>query len=402
MRQRHRRFPFRLTLGMAAAAGLVLTAAPAQATGEIVNANAPGTLADQYIVVLDGAPSAAGEAQVRFYAQDLAGRYGGSLGHVYSAALRGFSVRMPEQQARRLAAEPAVKYVQQSGMVRAAGTQQNPPSWGLDRVDQPDLPLDDAYTYPNEGTGVTAYIADSGIRGTHKTFEGRAEDGYDFVDDDATTQDCNGHGTHVAGTVGGEDHGVAKDVSLVAVRVLGCDGTAPDSVALAGLDWIAKNAAKPAVVNMSLTFDTVDEAQEEAVRNVVGAGITVVVAAGNSGADACQASPARVPEVITLGNSDERDRRSLSSNHGRCLDLFAPGTNITSASHSSDDGSATMTGTSMASPHAAGAAALYLSTHAQAAPQEVQEALTGNAVQGKIGDPGAGSPNLLLNVGKLG
>ncbi|WP_345602141.1 S8 family peptidase, partial [Streptomyces chumphonensis] len=383
-----------------ALAGVGLAAGPAHAAeGTVVGAGAPGALEGQYIVVLDGATSlaASAEARVAAQAEELTDRYGGTADHVYTSVLRGFAADMTAAQARRLAADPQVRYVQQSQLVRAAGgTQPSPPSWGLDRVDGS---VDDAYAYPATGAGVTAYVLDSGIRTSHRTFEGRASHGYDFVDEDGTAQDCNGHGTHVAGTIGGAEYGVAKDVDLVAVRVLGCDGSAPDRDAIEGLDWVAQNADGPSVGNMSLTSggpNAEPQALRDATRGAIDAGIQFAIAAGNSGTDACGTSPGDVPEAITLGSTDRGDGRSGFSNYGRCLDLFAPGGNITSASHSSDTGSSTMSGTSMATPHAAGAAALYLEGSPGASPREVRDAIVGAAEQGVVGSPGSGSPNLLL------
>ncbi|MGD9483829.1 S8 family peptidase, partial [Streptomyces sp. TRM70308] len=395
--------------GLAATAALVGVALPATAQaaeGAVINAGAPGAIEGQYIVALEGGTSlaASAEARVSTQAEDLVAQYGGSVESVYSAVLRGFAADMTADQAKRLAADPQVRYVQQSLLVRAAdaGTQPDPPSWGLDRVDGEQ---DSAYAYPGTGEGVTAYVLDSGIRTTHQTFEGRASHGYDFVDEDGTAQDCNGHGTHVAGTIGGKEYGVAKKVDLVAVRVLGCDGSAPDRDTIEGLDWVAKNAKGPAVGNMSLTSGGANaepQAMREATKRAIDAGIQFAIAAGNSSTDACGTSPSDVPEAVTLGSTDRNDGRSSFSNYGRCLDLFAPGGNITSASHSSDTGSATMSGTSMASPHAAGALALYLEGHPDATPRESRDAVVEAAEQGVVGNPGSGSPNLLLNVTELG
>ncbi len=403
--------------GLAATATLMGAAAlssPAQAAeGTVINAGVPGAIEGQYIVALEGGTSlaAGAEAQVAAQAEELVDRYGGSTDAVFSAALRGFAAEMTAEQAKRLAADPEVRYVQQSLTVKAAGlnagpldggTQPNPPSYGLDRIDGE---LDEAYDYPGTGSGVTAYVLDSGIRLTHETFEGRASYGYDFVDEDPEAQDCHGHGTHVAGTIGGEEYGVAKDVELVALRVLGCDGTAPDRDAIEALDWVAQNADGPSVGNMSLTSGGANaepQALREATRGAIQAGTQFAIAAGNAGRDACGISPGDTPEAVTLGATTRSDGRAGYSNYGSCLDLFAPGSNITSASHTSDTGTATMSGTSMASPHAAGAIALYLEGHPDASPQESRDALVEAAQSGVVGDPGSGSPNLLLNVSELG
>ncbi|WP_205717876.1 S8 family peptidase [Actinomadura soli] len=370
-----------------------------------MNAGAAGAIEGHYIVALDGATSlaAGAEAGVSEQAEELAARYSGSVETVYSAALRGFAVKMSAAQAGRLAAGPRVRYVQQSLMVRAAGagTQPNPPSWGLDRVDGKS---DGSYTYPATGSGVTVYVVDSGIRVGHGTFEGRASHGHDFVDEDAEAQDCNGHGTHVSGTIGGKEYGVAKGVRLVGVRVLGCDGSAPDRDTVEGLDWVLKNARGPSVGNMSLASGG-DDAEPQAIRDAtkaaIAAGIQFDVAAGNESADACGSTPADVPGAVTVASSTSGDSRSSFSNHGRCVDVFTPGSGIVSASHASDTGRAAMSGTSMAAPHVTGALAVFLEGHPGAGPAEAHDAVIAAADTGVIGNPGSGSPNRLLNVTKL-
>ncbi|MBT2899700.1 S8 family serine peptidase, partial [Streptomyces sp. McG3] len=315
---------------------------------------------------------------------------------VYSTAFKGFALKATAAQARKLAAEPGVRYVQADAEVRATGTQTNPPSWGLDRVDGV---KDSSYAYPNEGEGVTAYIVDTGLYRQHTDFEGRASSGYDFIDNDADSADCHGHGTHVAGTVGGKSHGVAKKAKLVGVRVLNCQGSGSTSQIVAGMDWVARNAQKPAVANMSLGGGS-DQAMDDAVQGAINAGIPVAVAAGNDNRDACNTSPARLPAAITLGSTDSNDGRSSFSNYGRCLDLFAPGGSIVSTRMGG--GTQTMSGTSMASPHAAGAAAIHLSAHPNATPQQVRDALVNNALSGVVTNPGSSSPNRLLDVTDLG
>ncbi|TMR07337.1 S8 family peptidase [Actinomadura soli] len=393
-------------LSVGGAGGLGGAGATANAAGgHVINADAPGTVDGQYIVALKGATSLApgADAPVAAEANDLARRYGGSVQGVFSAVLRGFAADMSAAQARRLAADPAVRYVQKSVMVRTAGggTQPNPPSWGTDRVDGKQ---DRVYTYPGAGTGVSVYVLDTGVRISHRTFEGRAVDGYDFVDRDTTAQDCHGHGTHVAGTVGGKEYGVAKDAKIVAVRVLDCDGYSPDRLAIQGLEWVAKNAQKPAVGNMSIASDPPapePEAFREATRGAIRAGIQFAIAAGNDSRNGCDA-PGDVPEAVTLGSTDEGDWVSFFSNYGRCLDLFAPGGDIVSADNGSDTGSTVLGGTSMATPHAAGALAIYLEKHPNATPLEARNAVVNAAQRGVISNPGTGSPNLLLNVTALG
>ncbi|MEU1725540.1 S8 family peptidase, partial [Nonomuraea sp. NPDC005692] len=347
----------------------------------------------QYIVVLKDRA-----LRVTDQVDRLAQRYGGRVRHTYSAALKGYAAQMSAEQALQVAADPQVAYVEQDGVVRASGTQPNPPSWGLDRVDQRDLPLDRSYTYPNTGSGVTAYIADTGIRTTHRQFGGRATIGVDEIGDGHNGQDCAGHGTHVSGTVGGTDYGVAKEVELVAVRVLNCSGNGTTSQVVAGVDWITAHAVRPAVVNMSLN-GTSSSTQDTAIRNSIAAGITYVVSSGNSKADACGNSPGRIAEAIVVNNAGSGDRRASDSNYGRCTDLFAPGVGITSSWNTGDTATKSIGGTSMAAPHVTGAAALYLAAHPAATPADVQAALVAAATPGKIADPGSGSPNRLLFIG---
>ncbi|MEU0401473.1 S8 family peptidase [Streptomyces sp. NPDC006197] len=376
-------------------AGAAVNAAPASAAESVVvGADRADAITGSYIVTLN---KSVARADVPRVARDLAGRHGGTLGHTYTSALRGFSVHMPEAAARRLAADPAVARVEADGIAHVTGTQPSP-TWGLDRVDQRDLPLDKNYTYPNTASNVTAYVVDTGIRTSHQDFGGRAVSGYDFVDDDSNAADCHGHGTHVSGTIGGSAYGVAKGAKLVAVRVLNCGGTAPWSTVISGIDWVTRNAVKPAVANMSIGGDK-NQSLNEAVANSIGSGVTWAVAAGNNGGDACSYSPGSVPAAITAGATDGNDTRASFSNYGSCLDLFAPGVNITSASHSSDTGSAVMSGTSMASPHVAGAAALVLSANPSFSPAQVRDKLVADSTPGKVGDARTGSPNRLLYVG---
>ncbi|WP_433210145.1 S8 family serine peptidase [Dactylosporangium sp. CS-047395] len=382
-------------IAAAVTAGLVGAGTPALASpeGTILGANEAGSIRDRYIVVFKDTVAAGTTAAD---ANRLATQSGGTVRRSFSKTLKGFSAQLTEKAAKRLAANPLVDYVQQDKTVKVADTESNAP-WGLDRIDQVSRPLSGTYTYPAPASGVTAYVLDTGIRMSHTDFQGRARSGYDFVDNDTDASDCQGHGTHVAGTVGGATYGVAKGVRLVGVRVLGCDGSGSYSGIIAGIDWITANAQKPAVVNMSLGGDA-DGSVDQAVRNSIAAGITYAVAAGNAATDACAMSPARTAEAITVGATDQNDARASFSNYGSCLDIFAPGVAITSDSKDSDTGTTVMSGTSMATPHVAGAAALFLSANPTATPSQVRDALVAGSVNNAVTDPGAGSPNRLLNL----
>jgi subtilisin family serine protease len=370
------------------------TAAPAE--GAIVNAHAPGAIKDRYIVVLkDNA-----EARKPGIAQKLADRFGGTVKDEYGTAVRGFTANLTEKSAKRLAANPAVASVEQDRAVRMADTQASAP-WGLDRIDQRALPLATTYVYPSKAATVTAYILDTGVRLTHSEFGGRAVSGYDFIDKDSDASDCQGHGTHVAGTVAGTTYGVAKQAKIVSVRVLGCDGSGSYSAIIAGVDWVTKNAVKPAVANMSLG-GSASASLDTAIKNSIAAGVTYAVAAGNENKDACSVSPARTPEAITVGATEATDARASYSNYGSCLDIFAPGSNILSSVKGSDTASGRMSGTSMATPHVAGVAALYLANNPARTPAQVRDAMVADATPSKVTSPGSGSPNKLLFTGNIG
>jgi serine protease len=367
-----------------------------QAEGGIRGAGQPEAVPDSYIVVLRDSGFSAEQTEAA--AADLTSRYGGEVKLTYTATLRGFSAAMNEEQARRLAADPVVEYVEQDGTAHITETQADP-TWGLDRVDQKNLPLDAKYNYANTAANVTAYVIDTGIHKAHADFGGRAVDGHDFIDNDEEAQDCHGHGTHVAGTIGSATYGVAKGVKLVGVRVLNCQGSGQWSQVIGGLDWVAKNAAKPAVANMSLGGPA-QSSVDDAVKKAVAAGVTFAVASGNDSRDACNTSPARTPEAITVNATDKADTRSSFSNFGPCTDIFAPGTNITSTWN--NDGNRTISGTSMAAPHVAGAAALVLGSTAAANPIEVAKVLFDNATGGVVKNVGTGSPDKLLFTGFIG
>jgi aqualysin 1 len=356
----------------------------------------PDPVEGSYIIVLHEQPGLSAQAA----AAELMRAYRGSSGRVFQHALKGFEASMSEKDARELAADRRVKYVEQNGRMYAVGTQTNA-TWGLDRVDQVDLPLDQTYTYNTAGSGVNAYIIDTGIRITHADFAGRATHGFTSINDGNGANDCNGHGTHVAGTVGGTTWGVAKEANLHAVRVLDCGGSGTYAGVIAGVDWVTANHVKPAVANMSLGGGA-SQAVDDAVTASIAAGVVYAIAAGNDNGDACTKSPARTPNALTVGSTTTTDARSSFSNYGTCVDLFAPGSSITSAWHSSDTSTNTISGTSMAAPHVAGAAALYLGTNPAASPDQVMSVLANIASVGKVTSPGAGSPNLLLYTGSIG
>ncbi|CCH22180.1 S8 family peptidase [Micromonospora lupini] len=394
--------PRRSVLVGVAAATVFAVGTPALAAepvGVVREAGGATAVPDSYIVVLKD--TAVASSRVGDTAQRLTGRHGGRVARTYGTALRGFEVTVSASAAARIAADPAVAYVEQNHTVSISGTQANPPSWGLDRIDQRNLPLDSSYTYPNTASNVHAYIIDTGIRFAHNDFGGRATSGYDAVDG-GSADDCNGHGTHVAGTVGGSSYGVAKGVQLVGVRVLNCAGSGTNAGVIAGVDWVTANAIKPAVANMSLGGGA-NSSLDTAVRNSVASGVTYGLAAGNdNGANACNTSPARTTEAITVGSTTSSDARSSFSNIGTCLDIFAPGSSITSAWYTSNTATNTISGTSMATPHVVGAAALVASANPGWTPAQVRDQLVANATPNVVTNAGSGSPNLLLYVGSGG
>jgi len=379
-----------LGLGLAACTALPLAQAQNNINSQAATHTRQGKpIAGQYIVRMT--PDT---RDVATQARNLTRSAGGSVIHVYENAFKGFSARLPAAAVQALRNNPNVLSVEQDAEIFLNAIQNNA-TWGLDRIDQVDRPLSSTYEYNATGQGVRTYVIDTGIHASHQDFGGRVAAGFTAINDGRGSSDCNGHGTHVAGTVGGNTWGVAKAVQLVPVRVLDCSGSGSYSGVIAGIDWVAGQTHRPAVANLSLGGPA-SSTLDAAVAGASSKGISMVVAAGNDNTDACNYSPARAPDAITVGATSSSDARASYSNLGSCLDLFAPGSSITSAWYTSNRATATLSGTSMAAPHVAGVVALILQGQPDASPLAVVEHLKKTASQNKLSQTGTGSPNLLL------
>ncbi|MCU4441748.1 S8 family peptidase [Acinetobacter pittii] len=368
-------------------------AAPATTNSVLSSSEAKGIIKNQYIVILNKDVGSSNE-----FAQGIAKQHGGKVLQTYDAVLKGFAIYLPDVAGtafvEAIKKNPKVVSVENDTIMKIDATTQSNPDWGLDRIDQRNLPLDSAYSYLQTGSGTTAYIVDTGILSTHQQFSGRVLSGYTAISDGNGTSDCHGHGTHVAGTVGGSTYGVAKNVSLVPIRILGCDGSGASSNVIAGLDWILKNGKKPAVVNMSLGGEA-NTSLDSAVENLFNNGYVIVVAAGNSNTDACSTSPARVSKAITVAATDSTDARASYSNYGSCVDIFAPGSQINSSWIGSNTATKVLNGTSMATPHVAGVVTEMVQSTPTATPQTISTNLLNQASSNVVKNP-SGSPNRLL------
>ncbi|MGX1955276.1 S8 family peptidase [Streptomyces sp. CB02115] len=383
------------TLALAVGAGAALPAQAAPAPeGRVLHAGAAEAIPGSYIVTLK---ETAGFRASAAQGKKLIAGYGGRIERTYTSALNGYAAQLSSTAAKQLAADPAVASVEQNQKVHSTATQTNAP-WGLDRIDQPNLPLNGTFTYPDSaGVNTTVYVLDTGVRITHQDIVGRASNGYDFVDNDNVAQDGNGHGTHVATTAAGTVYGVAKKAKIVAVRVLNNSGSGTTAGVIAGVDWITANHVASSVANVSLGGGP-STTLDNAVRRSIASGVTYSIAAGNSNAPASGFSPARVETALTVGATTRTDARATYSNHGPLVDLFAPGSDITAGWATSDTATYTGNGTSFAAPHVAGAAAVYLTNHPGSSPAAVGTALVNGATSNVLTGIGTGSPNKLLRL----
>ncbi|WP_141733838.1 S8 family peptidase [Oligoflexus tunisiensis] len=362
----------------------------------LIDKDSPNRIPNQYIIKLKSDSDRhefTAKQFVRQEAQRLSQTYGVSVMRQYSKVMEGFAIKANDEQLAALMQDPAIERIEANKTMRTHAVQASA-TWGIDRVDSREG-TDGVYTYSATGKGIHAYVIDTGIRATHTEFTGRVGEGFSALDDGRGAEDCHGHGTHVSATVAGTAYGVAKDVTIHGVRVMDCTGNGDDAGVIAGIEWVAENAIRPAVANMSLGGD-VSVSVDDAVKAAVNSGVVFVAAAGNEFRDACLVSPAHVPEAITVGATNKSSWRALYSNFGPCVDIFAPGTNITSAWNRNDTATSTISGTSMAAPHVTGVIALYLEKNPSATPAEVDALMKENATPDIIIWPGAGSPNLMI------
>ncbi len=376
--------------GIASLLGLLIVASTTTVATPISPAAAAAAAADEHkqrVIVQLSHPSSLDQAVTEERQR------GGRIRHTYRHVLTGFAADLAPERISALRKDPRVKAVSLDQRTQIAGVQPAPP-WGLDRIDQREALLDDSYSYDSSGVGATVYVVDSGVRMDHADFEGRVRSGYDFVDGDANATDCNGHGTHVAGTVGGAKYGVAKQVEMVSLRVFDCGGSGWSTDTIAAFDWVVSHKQGPAVINFSGGGGAYAPMDEAAARTSA-AGVPTVVAAGNDSDDACLTSPARAPAAITVGATAQGDYRAGFSNYGPCLDLFAPGASVLSSTMGSDTSSGYMSGTSMATPHVAGAVARYLQSHPTATAAETTAALQTVATPDVVADSLSGNDGLL-------